>query len=78
MRSENEELKRKLNEITISQSKQKGLGVTKQSRFLIQEEPSFINNQSVMNQSVNQSINSNASNSFMNSSITSEAAMLKL
>lgn len=67
LKRENEEIRRKL--VESSQSKQKGVAITKYSKYNF-EDPSFVYNQSVANQSINQSI-SNASNSFMNASITS-------
>lgn len=55
--------------VEYSQSKQKGVAIAKYSKYSF-EDPSFVINQSVANQSINQSM-SNASNSFMNASITS-------
>ena len=63
-------MRKRLNENT----QKRGVAITKQSRYIPhQEHPSFVNNHSV----INQSITSNNS-SVLNYSITSEAAILKL
>ena len=63
-------MRKRLGEAT----QKRGLAITQLSRYIPhQEDPSFVNNHSI----INQSITSNSS-SFLNASITSEAAILKL
>lgn len=69
LRRDNDELRKRLNEAF----QKRGVGITKASRYTPQEDPSFVNNHSV----INQSITSNSS-SMLNCSVTSEAALLKL